>query len=281
MTSVLKPGPSAPWWHREFYRSVGQVPADVIGAAHAMSAHASAMARTLETRQNVDRVIGDLAFGVSTIDEWRTRLFVDAGFTGNGADYHDPRNSALPDVLHRKLGIPISLALVGRLVAERAGLSAWGIGLPGHFLLGVAPPHVPLGAWWHEEARVVDPFSGGRSMSPGDVEVLFSTMFGRDHSFDLSMLRAISDDAMFVRMLANLKANYARGRSLGGLTAVVRLRTCLPDWSLDEGRELVRLLALGCILDEATEVLDALDACFPAASDILAAERARLARSLN
>ncbi len=246
-----------------------------------MSAHASALARTPDTRRSVDTGISELASGVATIEEWRTRLFVDAGFTGNGADYHDARNSFLPDVLSRRLGIPITIALVGRLVAERAGLSAWGIGLPGHFLLGVAAPHVPPGLWWHDEARIIDPFNGGRLMSVNDVEMLFSTMFGPNHSFDRSMLDATSDAAMLVRMLANLKANYARLRNLVGLTAVVRLRTCLPDWSLDEGRELVRLLALGGMLDEATGVLGVLDRCFPAADDILAAERVRLARSLN
>lgn len=246
-----------------------------------MSAHASVLARTAQTRHRIDTSIDALASGVTTIDKWRVRLFVDAGFTGNGADYHDVRNSFLPDVLHRRLGIPITIAVVGRLVAERAGLTAWGIGLRGHFLLGVAAPGVPYGAWWHDEARIVDPFNGGRTMSPADVQMLFTTMFGPHHSFDRSMLNATSDEATLVRMLANIKANYARLRNLPGLTAVVRLRTCLPDWSLDEGRELVRLLAVGGFLDEATEVLGVLDIRFPSAEEILSAERARLARSLN
>ena len=39
-------------------------------------------------------------------------LFDEEGFTGNLQDYFDPRNSFLNDVLERKLGIPISLAVI-------------------------------------------------------------------------------------------------------------------------------------------------------------------------
>ena len=37
-------------------------------------------------------------------------LFRDQGFAGNRADYYDPRNSFLNEVLNRRLGIPISLS---------------------------------------------------------------------------------------------------------------------------------------------------------------------------
>jgi len=34
------------------------------------------------------------------------------------------------------LGLPISLSLIYKVVAERLGFRAWGVGLPGHFLIG-------------------------------------------------------------------------------------------------------------------------------------------------
>jgi regulator of sirC expression with transglutaminase-like and TPR domain len=273
--------PGWPWWPRAFHRAASSETVDLLRAAHALSGHGSSLAQTEDSWQALDASIAALANGVTTIDEWRTRLFVDAGFTGNGAEYHDARNSFLPDVVERRLGIPITLALVGRLVAERAGLVAWGIGLPGHFLLGVASPGTARGSWWEDGARLVDPFNGGGSLSLDDVEELFRSMFGPTNPFHRSMLNATSDRATLVRMLANLKANYARSRNLAGLTAVVRMRTCLPDWSLDEGRELVRLLTGSGQLDEASTTLEALEREFPAADEILDAERARLARSLN
>ena len=48
-------------------------------------------------------------------------MYDTCGFTGNEADYYDPKNSLLPDVLDRRLGIPISLALVYCELAKRAG----------------------------------------------------------------------------------------------------------------------------------------------------------------
>ena len=62
-------------------------------------------------------------------------LFHDLRFVGNDVHYGDPRNSFLNDVLDRRTGIPITLALVYMEVARRAGVSVEGINFPGHFLL--------------------------------------------------------------------------------------------------------------------------------------------------
>ena len=250
-------------------------------ASYALSAHRSHLASTRDGRSAVDAEIDRLASGIDSIDQWRQRLFVDIGFTGNGAEYHDPRNSFLPDVLARRLGIPISLALVGQLVAERAGLTCWGIGLPGHFLMAVAPPGAVRGEWWASGTRIVDAFAGGRTMSMDEIVALVSSMFGDRQPFHRSMLDETPSRQILVRMLANLKANYARSNDLGGLAAVVRMRTCLPDWTLDEGRELVRLHSATGSLDEALAVLGELDARFPHADEVLAAERTRVSAALN
>ncbi len=281
MVNPLPPLASSPWWHHEFFASAVGEPVPMARAAFALSAHRSQLAPTRQTYSTVDDEIVRLASGVGSVDQWRQRIFVDAGFTGNGADYHDPRNSFLPDVLTRRFGIPISLALVGQLVAERGGLTSWGIGLPGHFLLAVAPGGAVRGEWWASETRIVDAFAGGRTMSMNDVVALFSSMFGDRQPFHRSMLDETPGRQMLIRMLANLKANYARMNDLSGLTAVVRMRTCLPDWTLDEGRELVRLHSATGSLDEAVAVLDELDVRFPNADELLAAERTRLASSLN
>ncbi len=57
-------------------------------------------------------------------------------FRGNRDDYYDPRNSFLNDVLDRRTGIPITLALVYMEAGCRAGIPLVGIGMPGHFLVG-------------------------------------------------------------------------------------------------------------------------------------------------
>ena len=62
-------------------------------------------------------------------------LFNELGFPGNREHYDDPRNSCLNEVLDRRTGIPITLALVYIEVARRAGMRAEGINFPGHFLV--------------------------------------------------------------------------------------------------------------------------------------------------
>ena len=62
-------------------------------------------------------------------------LFDELHFVGNEVHYEDPRNSFLNEVLDRRTGIPITLALVYMEVARRAGLQVEGINFPGHFLL--------------------------------------------------------------------------------------------------------------------------------------------------
>ena len=300
----LPASPSSPWWHREFADCLGQAPVSLAAAAFALSAHGSRLARQSDDLIAMIAALHDLAAGISTIEEWRQRIFVDAGFTGNGADYHDVRNSFLPDVLSRRLGLPITLALVGHLVADIAGLVSWGIGMPGHFLLGIAPAGSTRGEWRTpvelasdpsrpppmtpmtpmtpiNGARIVDAFNGGRFMSERDVGELFVSMFGRQHQFHRSMLDATSAPEVLIRMLNNLKSNYARSRNLSGLCAVSRLRTSIDGFSIDEGRELIRLLTATGSLDEAVLALDELVMRFPEHDEVLEAERVRLAASLN
>ena len=57
-------------------------------------------------------------------------LFGELRFVGNEVHYEDPRNSFLNEVLDRRTGIPITLALLYMEVARRAGLHVEGHQLP-------------------------------------------------------------------------------------------------------------------------------------------------------
>ena len=58
-------------------------------------------------------------------------LFREQRFVGNTTHYEDPRNTFLNEVLDRRTGIPITLALVYMEVARRAGIPARRHQLPG------------------------------------------------------------------------------------------------------------------------------------------------------
>jgi regulator of sirC expression with transglutaminase-like and TPR domain len=76
-----------------------------------------------------------------------------SSFGGTPEDYADLRSSLLHEVLRRRRGLPILLAVVWLEVARRAGIPSYPIGLPGYFLVGLGLPQ--------ERHVVIDAFTGG------------------------------------------------------------------------------------------------------------------------
>ena len=151
-------------------------------------------------------------------------LCEDLGFRGNEQDYYDPRNTLLPDVLDRKLGIPITLSLVYCEVARRCGVFARGISFPGHFLVRVDSRD------GHDDPVVVDPFFSGRRLDRAALSKLLKrTATGQRASLEEHLVPA-SARAILVRMLINLKWIYAtRGDFARALLALDRIISLTPD----------------------------------------------------
>ncbi|MBX3185808.1 MAG: transglutaminase family protein [Labilithrix sp.] len=150
--------------------------------------------------------------------------FRELGFRGNTADYYDPRNSLLPDVLERKLGIPITLSLVWCELAKHAGVFARGVAFPGHFLVRVDAP--APGA----ETLVVDPFDGGRILDDAAIGRLLERAIGEAAEVHPTLLAPASARAILVRLLTNLESTWAkRGDHARALVAIDRILTLVPD----------------------------------------------------
>lgn len=144
------------------------------------------------------------------------------GFSGNTAEYYDPRNSLVTDVLARRTGIPITLALVYTEIARRVGVRARGVGFPGHFLVRVddALDHPVPGA-------VLDPFAG-RVLDGRDLLDLARRVVG-DAPLDPTLLAPATSRAILVRMLANLKSiHLERGDLARAHLAITRVTQLLP-----------------------------------------------------
>ena len=131
-------------------------------------------------------------------------LFGTLGFRGNEKEYYDPRNSLLPDVVDRRLGIPISLAVVYCEVAKRLGIPARGVGFPGHFLVRIDRPVTSLNV----APMIVDPFYGGRSLDELSMRRMLERALGDGAELTSDHLAPASPRAILVRMLTNLKAVY-------------------------------------------------------------------------
>lgn len=145
-------------------------------------------------------------------------FYDEQGFSGNRERYDDPRNSFLNEVLNRRTGIPISLAVVYLEVARRAGLRIAGVNFPGHFLLRapLAPARAPLafsGTDGLDDVIIVDPFHQGAFLSEIDCRELLRQHVGDAAAFDRTLLEPATRHQIVVRMLVNLKRLYVRMRS--------------------------------------------------------------------
>jgi Transglutaminase-like superfamily len=147
--------------------------------------------------------LDDIALGCTeaSFDGVRHHLFTVEGFRGNIERYDDPANSLLDVVLERRLGIPISLAVVMLEVARRAGVRAHGVGMPGHFLVG--DPDRP--------GCFCDVFSGGALLGEDECAAIFSRAVGPGHAFEAEMLAPTGSRAIIARMLANLERSSLAG----------------------------------------------------------------------
>lgn len=152
-----------------------------------------------------------------TLDGVVTHVFGTLGFAGNTEDYHDPRNSYLDDVVDRRLGIPITLAVVAISIARRAGVALEPIGMPGHFLVG--QPGDP--------GTFVDPFEG-RMVTEDHCRRRFQELFGPTARWDPHFLDPTPARAVVSRMLANLRSVGLGRGDLGLLEWVVPLRSMIP-----------------------------------------------------
>jgi regulator of sirC expression with transglutaminase-like and TPR domain len=151
-------------------------------------------------------------------------LYEQLGFRGNEQDYYDPKNSLLPDVLERRLGIPITLALVYCEVARRVGVRARGVSFPGHFLVRVDSPgddRSPI---------AVDPFFGGRRLDEAGLQTLLKRASPPREISLAEHLAPASARTILVRMLINLKWIHAtRGEFARALLALDRIISLTPD----------------------------------------------------
>ncbi len=220
------------------------------------------------TEESVVAAIDELAAGCPTGDGAPgvlAHLFEHLGFVANRNDYYDPSNSLIHRVVERRRGIPLSLAAVAAEVARRHGIKLQPVGMPGHVLLGDGGAD-----WWY------DPFAGG---APVDLDGCRRILAGLDPTatLDPTMLAPMSNAAVAVRTLNNLRVAYASRGMANRLVPVMELRASLPSGTLADRHELARLLAGLGRVEQAASAFDQLAELDP---DQQAAHRAR-ARALR
>ena len=170
-------------------------------------------------------------------------LFEEEGFFGNTTHYYSPLNSYLPAVLESHLGIPITLALVYKAVAEHLGIRVVGLNTPYHFLVEVRD---------EGERMIVDPFLGGRVLTHEDVRKLLFEARPRHNSRSPqwedpdshpaaegrrmpAMLPIASHRQWLARILANLQHVFGRHGFCADHAAMTELQQRLDQQPLHRG----------------------------------------------
>ena len=133
-------------------------------------------------------------------------FFTTLGFGGNVNNYYDPENSFINVLLRARRGIPITLAVLWLELAQGLGLSAQGVGFPGHFMMKISLPRGQV---------VMDPMDG-KSLSREQLAERLEP-FRRRSGLDVSSglddddaplglyLQASPSRDIIARMLRNLK----------------------------------------------------------------------------
>jgi regulator of sirC expression with transglutaminase-like and TPR domain len=134
---------------------------------------------------------------IQTINQY---LYVELEFHGNEKDYYNPSNSLLNDVIDRRTGIPITLALVYLHIAKSIGFPMVGIGMPGHFI--IRPNFEDAGIF-------VDAFDRGEILFVEDCRQKLMEIYQQDIPFlSPEILQPISNRQFLLRMLNNLQTSY-------------------------------------------------------------------------
>ena len=164
-------------------------------------------------------LVGAASTDEQRVDALNRFLFVDQGFAGNRAEYDDPRNSFLNEVIDRRKGIPITLTLVYTEVARRLDLPVLGVGFPGHFLAKYSG---------HDEI-IIDAFFG-QVLSKDQCRDRLRALFGSRAELEPHHLRPATPRETLVRMLSNLKHVHLKAKELEpALSYTQRILLVRPD----------------------------------------------------
>ena len=118
----------------------------------------------------------------------------DCGYYGNRSEYGDPRNSDLSQVIARRTGIPITLAIVAIEVGARCGVPLQGVPFPAHFLVRTPEDPPALGDAFHF-----------RLVSDTEATERLRQSLGPEAQLEPVFLRPSTARQILVRMCSNLK----------------------------------------------------------------------------
>ena len=172
---------------------------------HSYLAELDAFASQIALREIAETAPADLARAIAHY------LFNQVGLHGNTGEYYSPENSYLNRVLETRTGIPITLSLIFLEVARRLGLRCSGVGLPGHFIVGL-----------DDTGEYLDPFNAGTMLSAEDCRNLVQNMSGGRLEWTDQVLAPYTKRDVLFRILNNLKSVYMQTKEYTKAVGVIQ-----------------------------------------------------------
>lgn len=148
-------------------------------------------------------------------------LAEEQGLRGDVDHYDAPENANLMDVLDRKRGLPVSLAMIYTALAWRLGWQADMLDVGGHVLTRIGAA---------EAGILIDPFAQGRILQSEDVQLLLAA-HGLSLASDMDFA-PLSQRAALVRLLSNQASRAAAlGEVQRALALYERMTALAPGFS--------------------------------------------------
>ena len=171
---------------------------------------------------------------VSALNDY---VFKEQRFVGNDLRYEDPRNSFLNEVLDRRTGIPVTLALVYIEVARRAGVTVEGVNMPGHFLVRCpARRGTTFSGGPYDRDLIIDAHHGA-FLSEDACGELVRRHAGDEAVWDVHVLGHATKAQILARMLLNLKHVYVRMYSFPQARDITELLLGVDPTAINELRD--------------------------------------------
>lgn len=177
-----------------------------------------------EVGMELARQVADLAVrvrlamedGTSARDAMVAVLVSDWGLRGDIDTYFAPQNSLISKVFERRRGQPILVSALWILVGRAADIDVVGVGLPGHFIVGI-------------EGVIVDPFFEGRYLSLDQCKEL-AARANPGRPFSPTWLAPVTTRQVGERILRNLLHSLREARDENGVYRALRLLAVVnPD----------------------------------------------------
>ena len=177
-------------------------------------------------REVMPALKGDLENRIAVLADF---LFDQKNFQGNSAEYYNPRNSYLNDVLDRRLGIPISLSVLAMVVGRRANLHIVGVGLPGHFIVKAVED---------DQEVLFDPYHGGQLLTPSGCAEIVKAVTGQEFTPTPAVFQPVPTGLIMARMLNNLKGIYLQSQDFHRAVRIMERSLILAPDDIMQRRDL-------------------------------------------